>query len=367
MQVYDLPAHLRGAAVPDFTDYASDGLGSALPPHVSIAGNTFTLVDAGGAEFPSSPTLDVVFIDRSSFACKMYYDKPYTPGQDSGEPPACWSTNGIGPSREAANPQARTCAECPNNVRGSAISKLSGASIKACRDEYHMAILNPAIPNMLFRFVLTPGSFKNWSAYVEKFKNTNLRISMVVTRMSFVPKVNGEIQFQSVSYADDPTYALVAKALAEKATDALVGRLDTPRTAIAGPAAQAQIAAPVTQVQQPDPLASAVAAAEAQFMPSAAPNAASSGQPTTVATSAVPAQAADTAPTQRKRRRSAAEMAEANAPASGQAPQQPAAAAQAPFPHPGQAAQTGTFGIAAGQPAAANPELSGMLDSFFGN
>lgn len=364
MQVHDLPAHLRGAAVPDFTDYASDGLGSALPPHVSIAGNTFTLVDAGGAEFPSSPTLDVVIIDRSSFACKMYYDKPYTPGQDSGEPPACWSTNGIGPSREAANPQARTCAECPNNVRGSAISKLSGASIKACRDEYHMAILNPAIPNMLFRFVLTPGSFKNWGAYVEKFKNTNLRISMVVTRMSFVPKVNGEIQFQSVSYADESTYALVAKALAEKATDALVGRLDTPRTAIAAPATQAQIAAPVTQVQQPDPLALAVAAAEAQFLAPAAPQTASAGP---AAASQQPAAAVEPAPTQRKRRRTAAEMAEANgAPASGQAPQQPALAAQAPFPHPGQAAQTGTFGIAAGQPAAANPELSGMLDDFFG-
>ena len=60
----------------------------------------------------------------------------------------------------------------------------------------------------------------------------------------------------------------------------------------------------------------------------------------------------------------------------GQAPQQAPQAPQAPFPHPGQATATsqapqggqaaqGTFGIAAGQPAAANPELAGMLDSFF--
>ena len=32
----------------DFTDYADQGLGAALPPHVSIAGNCFTLIDAAG-------------------------------------------------------------------------------------------------------------------------------------------------------------------------------------------------------------------------------------------------------------------------------------------------------------------------------
>ena len=72
-------------------------------------------------------------------------------------------------------------------------------------------------------------------------------------------------------------------------------------------------------------------------------------------------------------------MAEANgAPVNGQATRQPAAAPQAPFPHPGQTvvsqpafvanppgptAPQGSFGIA--QPAAANPELAGMLDDFF--
>ena len=63
-------------------------------------------------------------------------------------------------------------------------------------------------------------------------------------------------------------------------------------------------------------------------------------------------------------------MAEANgAPANGQAPQTPAAAPQAPFPHPGQGAPTahgaqqGNFGIA--QPGTASPELAGMLDDFF--
>ncbi len=52
----------------------------------------------------------------------------------------------------------------------------------------------------------------------------------------------------------------------------------------------------------------------------------------------------------------------------GQPAPSPAAAPQAPFPHPGQAAPVQTdmqFGMAQGQPAAANPELSAMLDDFF--
>src|SRR5271163_1452073 len=185
-----LPAYLQNRQVQDFTDYAADGIGGMLPPHVSIQGNLFTLIDATGQEFEPMQTMDVVIVDRSTVTCKMYFGKPWTPGSE--EPPMCWSTNGIGPSRDAVTPQARTCAECPNNVRGSAVSAISGASVKACRDEFHLAILLPSMPNMMFRYVLTPGSFKNWQAYAGKFKNSNVKISMVLTRMSFVPKVNGE-------------------------------------------------------------------------------------------------------------------------------------------------------------------------------
>ena len=76
-----LPAYLQNRTVPDFTDYASDGLGAALPPHVSIQGNVFTLIDATGQEFQPLPVMDCVIVDRSNFACKRFYppDKPWTP------------------------------------------------------------------------------------------------------------------------------------------------------------------------------------------------------------------------------------------------------------------------------------------------
>lgn len=356
MTDHQLPAYLQNRSVTDFTDYASDGLGSAMPPHVSIQGNLFTLVDATGQEYQPMPTMDCVIVDRSNFACKMYYGgKAYVPGSD--DPPVCWSTNGIGPSKEAAQPQARTCQECPNNVRGSATSKISGAAIKACRDEYHMAILLPSIPDMMFRYVLTPGSFENWQNYTAKFKNSNVRISMVVTRMAFQPKVNGVVTFESVAYVDETTNNRVETALREKATDVLCGRLDSPQ-----------------QVQPTIPLPVPGAAPQTgmQTIPQGSPQLQNPSATSMIPNTAAPAGTAptaspsDPAPAQRRRRRTAAEMAETQPGASnGQSAPAPAAALQAPFPVPGQAAPAGNFGIAQGQPAAANPELSGMLDNFF--
>src|SRR6202007_2206683 len=83
--------------------------------------------------------LDFLVADVADHPCKMYFANPdWTP--DSNDPPDCWSANGTGPSIEAINPQSPTCAACPQNVRGSRISKMSGASIKACRDEVWMAV-----------------------------------------------------------------------------------------------------------------------------------------------------------------------------------------------------------------------------------
>lgn len=355
MTDHQLPAYLQNRSVPDFTDYANDGIGGALPPHVSIQGNMFTLIDAAGQEFQPMSTMDCVIIDRSTVTCKMYFGKPWTPGSE--EPPMCWSTNGIGPSKDAVSPQARTCAECKHNERGSAVSAISGASIKACRDEFHLAILLPSMPTMMFRYVLTPGSFKNWQVYVGKFKNSNVKMSMVVTRMSFVPKVNGEVQFESVSYIDEATNNIVQKALLEKATDVLCGRLDQPRTAALPAPVQAQQSIPFTPPSSATASTTALLATNAP-MPMANPT-------------AQLASPSEGQPQQRRRRRTAAEMQAANgAPPAGQGPVPASQAApQAPFPHAGGGQQTplppNNFGIQQGQPAAANPELATMLDDFF--
>lgn len=256
-----LPAHLQNRQVRKLTDDATAGLGTSLPAHVSTEGSVFTLIDAAGNEQRltfkgqdgreyQQPYLDAAVIDINGGTSKRYYGgKKYV--KDSGEAPVCWSSNGVAPSREAQQQQARTCAECEWNKRGSATSEISGASIKACRDEKWLALTVPQIQmDTIFRFVVTPGSFKNWKAYVEAFKNGPVDISDVVTRFEWVgPDAPNVIKFSAISYIDEHTAQLAVKAHAAKATDAIVGREDVPAQIVTPP--QQQTLPPAATFQPP--------------------------------------------------------------------------------------------------------------------
>ena len=385
-----LPAHLANRQVRSLTERASEGMGGSMPPHISLAGNSFTFVDAAGNEMKPMLTFDAVVIDVSDRLNKRYYDKPYNP-KEQGEAPRCWSANGITPSREVAAPIAPQCDGCQLNVRGSAVSQISGSAIKACRDERWVAILVPQLPNVVFQLVVTPGSFKNWKAYAEMMKAQGVELSLALTRFSFVPGSTGELLFEFVNWVDAPTADVIEAANREGKTDALVGRSDPVRQpALAAPSAQPTLPPPNTFAAQPEVLQAGPTFAATAAPPSpatadqfstnsaaatagfgAAQPAAMTAQPMTTAPSVAPAQPAEQA-APRRRRRTAAEMAAAAAPAAsgfaptaapgpsapfGQpAPAAPVAAPAAPFGQPAPAAQ---FGMAPGAPI--NPEMAAML------
>jgi hypothetical protein len=375
-------------ALPRLADTALEGIGSALPPHISIQGNSFTLIDSSGAqkkvEFQGqdgrmyvSPFLDVVIADLGKISKRfMDPEKPWTP--DSSDPPLCYSKDGVVPAMDANVKQARTCAECPQNVRGSAVSKLTGTSIKACRDEKWMALVVPAIgTDMVFRFTLTPGSFKNFQGYIEKFKGQQFDMPDVVTRLAFVQGVNGVVSFEAVDHAPEPVKQAVEQARISGKTDVFVGR--DGYTALAAPEAPA-----------PGPLLPHMAAptATGPFVPAPALTAAPTGQPiapfaspqTTMPTVPSGAAASPSEPAKRTRR-TQAQIAADNAAKAAQdaahgavppqggvfnqpAPAAPAAAPQAPF-RPAPAPNSGApFGMAAGAPP--NADIKNMLAQNFG-
>ena len=309
----DLPAHLQKTQLPRLSDRATEGMGSAMPPHISIRGNEFTLVDSASEEITiETKYLDCAIIDMGDVMAKLYYGNEWTP--DSKDPPICWSANGIGPSKEAMQPQAPTCQQCPNNIRGSAVSKLSGASIKACRDEKWLAVIIDGYKDAIFQFRVTPGSFKNWSAYSEKFKKQPFDIRDVITRMQFEKDKNGVVTFTPANWLTPDMTALRNKLVTSKATDGIVGRLDQPIAALAAPATTSRLG-PAENQQGPTP---------------------------------TPQQ--DTAPVAKKRGRPAAQP--AAAPENGQTTMAPFRPEAAP-----------TFGIET--PAAPPAELANDLDAFF--
>lgn len=375
-----LPAHLQNRQVRSLTERASEGMGGSLPPHVSLAGNSFTFVDAAGNEFQPMLTFDAVIIDVSDRLNKRYYDKPYNP-KEIGEAPRCWSANGITPSREVASPISPQCEGCELNVRGSAVSKISGSSIKACRDERWIAIIVPQLPQVIFQLVVTPGSFKNWKAYTDTMKGMGVEISLAVTRFSFVPGSTGELLFENVAWIDEPTLQVVEAANREGKTDVLVGRSD--------PVRQPALAAPVQHQTLPPPNQMNPQSQQEVIPPQAAPfgqgaPAPNAGfQQTAPVLTQVPSGSAATGapspsePAPRRRRRSANEApTAAPAPAPAPAFSQPTTAApQAPFGQPAQAGPTAApqapFGQAApaaqqnfgiGGAAPVNPEMLAMLE-----
>jgi hypothetical protein len=388
--VANLPAHLQGRQVRNLTERASEGMGSTLPPHVSIQGNSFTFVDAAGNEMQPMLTFDAVIVDISDRMNKRYYDKKFDPNASTYEPPRCWSANGLTPSREVASPIHPTCEGCPANVRGSAVSAISGAAIKACRDEKWVAFIVPQLPTVIFQIVITPGSFTNWKAYTETMRGNGIELSFAITRFSFQPKVNGVLLFEHVGWIDEPTLQVVEAANREGKTDALVGRSDPVRQpALAAPPAAAQIGGPapggIAPAHQPQqevippgqnsPFAQGAAAQPAPtgFGQSPSPSAGSTFQSPTANPAGGATNASPSEPV-RRRRRTTAEPAQAAAPAAPAFGQTTAAAPQAPFGQPapaaaaapqapfGQtpAAPAGQFGI--GGAAAVNPEMLAMLE-----
>ncbi len=309
-------------------------------------GNRFTLIDAAGEEIPVStydpktgPYIDCVVIDALERTSKIFYDKPFDPGASQYEPPACFSDNGVAPSRNAAKPQSPTCASCPQAAWGSKVSAVSGKGVKACADIQKIAILVPGY-EMPFLLRVPPNSRANFRGYVNKFVGQPADISDVTTRITFEPGGIGTLHFDAVGWLDEQTtLPLRDKLIAAHSTDSMIGRTDMPiQGAIAAPAAT-----PAIEHQQP-------------FVPVALHTAPG-------ATTVAPMQPASQQPTGRRRRNTAEATPSVSPASSGQGQPQ-----QAPFMSQPASQQsngpTPNFGMA--QAPAPNAEITATLEGLFG-
>jgi hypothetical protein len=225
-----VPAHILARQKRDLVGAALGGINAGSPAHISIAGNRFTLVDDAGNEKPvQTLNLDVCVIDANPSVSKIYFDpsKPFVPGGDNSNPPICWSDNGIGASKFAAQPQHTTCQICPHNAWGSAKSKATGADTKACNDVKKVAVLVPGI-EMVFLLRIPPASLKRWGKHCQTLAGHGVDLPDAVTRITFASQ--GILDFAPVGYVDEATAVLTEKVWAGKGTEQLVGKNDIPWT-----------------------------------------------------------------------------------------------------------------------------------------
>jgi hypothetical protein len=267
-----LPARFKDRQRRTIATAVGTGLGSASPPFISIKGGAFTLVDANGEQSPvETKYLDCVIFDVNVDVPvqRVYWgkDRPFDPGSDAYQPPLCFSDNGIGASRNAQEPQSPSCQMCPQNVWGSAVSKISGKGVKACGAIKKVAVMamdgKETAYDFPFLLRVPIMSHENLRVYSDKFKGKDFDVSDVITRVSFVHGAVGVLDFEAVDFTGDDVEALVQKALESHVTDAMIGRGDLPvQGSLPAPREEPKQIAPAIPIPAGSPQAAPFAPAE---------------------------------------------------------------------------------------------------------
>lgn len=253
-----VPAFLRNANFLALNQKAAAGLSSGAPPRLSFRGSRFRFISGDGTETPlpadgqpgnNSVSVDVVVLDAGDAVSKFYYDRPYDPNADD-QSPACFSDNGVGPSIRAARPQALLCQSCAHNAWGSKITP-QGTKVKACSDVKKLAILPVSnVDGPAFLLGIPAASLKTWTATVNAVSQRGIPIPALVIRIGFDPDpAYPKLTFSPVGYINEQQAQVVQDLLGSAECAELVGRNDTPITALPGtapaPVAQtAPVAAP---------------------------------------------------------------------------------------------------------------------------
>jgi hypothetical protein len=182
-----LPAHLKSLELDETTKALMGGGGGGVK-RISIEGGVWRLM-VNGKEIAQKEerNLNVVIVAASSKVSRTYYEGVYKKGVTS--TPDCWSANGDVPDASAKNPQAKSCATCPQNVKGS-----GQGDGRACRFSQRIAVvLDNDIHGDVFQLILPStsifgeGEAGKWplQMYAKMIGAKGVPITAVVTEMRF--------------------------------------------------------------------------------------------------------------------------------------------------------------------------------------
>ena len=167
------------------------GGGGQSGKRISIKGGVFRLISDGKEVAAIEERyLDVVIVNAASKISRTFYGEAYNP--DNPAPPTCWSADGDKPDASVQEPQAPTCATCPQNIKGSG----NGES-RACRFSQRLAVvLANDVEGDVMQLTLPAqsifgkedGENRPLQAYARWLAAQSVGPDMVVTRMKFDTK-----------------------------------------------------------------------------------------------------------------------------------------------------------------------------------
>jgi hypothetical protein len=242
-----LPSYLKTVELDDDTKSMLGGLSGH---RISTANGAFSMVvDGKTIATREERHINVVIVRMAQKDSRTFYEGAYKEGES--KPPACWSSDNVRPDSGVTAPQAKTCAECPNNIKGSSAS----GEGKACRTSRRLAVvLADDLEGAIYQFnlpatsVYGEGEQNKWplKPYVQYLGSNGVPIGAAVTEMKFDLTNKGRINFRPVKALQEEEFNIIrARAEDPAALNAL--KLTVSQTDKAAPKALAKPAAPVAE------------------------------------------------------------------------------------------------------------------------
>ena len=284
-------------------------LASAAPPRITTKGGRISAIIDGAVAAGPVTELDVIVIGvfpEARLTSRVFYAGQYKEGENKS--PTCFSDKGDVPSQHAEQPQAASCATCPQNIKGS-----SSTGGTACGYYKRLAVMLPGIPDMVFELRVSVKGIvakpvvvdqRSWmglnsyssllAAYAQKNPHVKMDMAKVITTISCPMGQTEGVRFTWKNWAAEVDYRAAVEAVQSGARDKVlqnrVDIIDDP--VVEQPAYTAPPAPPAQPVNTAPPAQPAYTAPPAVEPPPAQP-------PVNTAPPAVeppPAQPAYTAP-----------------------------------------------------------------------
>jgi hypothetical protein len=259
----ELPDYLKDVKLDDATKAL---VGNGGSKRISLRGGKFRMVVNGEEILTSnSEALNVVVVEAAREVSRTFYAGAYNPKADA-TPPDCWSNNGIAPDASIEKPQHHNCAECPQNIKGSA----AGGG-RACRHFRRLAVvladdiggdiyqLTLASKSIFGKGDLTHMPFEQYAKYVG---SQGYNLNTLATEMRFdTDSDTAKLFFKPLKFLAKDQWEVAKRQgetpAAKKAIEMSVAKAnnDAPKLSAPKPAPQAkavevEIAEPVKRVEK---------------------------------------------------------------------------------------------------------------------
>jgi hypothetical protein len=206
----NLPSYLRTMQM-DSTTKAL--MGGSQAKRISIRGSVFRMI-VGGQEIAKSDEryMQVVVAAAAPSHSRTFYAGVYEEGEKV--LPACFSNDGIKPDAESEKPQAKNCANCPQNIAGS-----GQGNSRACRFSHRLAVvLANDIEGDVYQVVIPATSLFGkpeagnlpLEAYTRYLAGHGVPITAVVTEMKFdTDSATPKLFFKAVRPLEESEWLIV--------------------------------------------------------------------------------------------------------------------------------------------------------------